>query len=78
MIALANEHLNAFVTEAAKLPQSLRAAFLPLVLTGAYLELLSRPGFDPLRQVAELSAWRKQSLLLRRAWRGWPARSSLT
>jgi phytoene synthase len=78
MIALANEHLSAFEKEASKLPQPLRPAFLPLALTGAYLGLLNRAGFDPLRQVVELSAWRRQSLLLRRAWRGWPAHSSLT
>ena len=78
MIALANEHLRAFEREASRLPQALRPAFLPLALTNAYLRLLSRPGFDPLRQVAELSAWRKQWLLLRRALRGWPVRSFLT
>jgi phytoene synthase len=78
MIELANEHLNAFEQEASELSQALRPAFLPLALTGAYLKRLSRPGFDPLRQIAELSAWRRQWLLLRRAWRGWPARSSLT
>jgi phytoene synthase len=78
MIALANEHLGAFEQEASTLPQTLRSAFLPLALTGAYLAFLSRPGFDPLRQVADLSAWRRQWLLLRRAWRGWPVRPSLT
>jgi phytoene synthase len=78
MIALANEHLDAFEREASNLPQALRLAFLPLALTGAYLKLLSRPGFDPLRQIAELSAGRRHWLLLRLAWRGWPARSSLT
>jgi len=75
MIALANEHLDAFEQEAFKLPQALRPAFLPLALTGAYLKLLSRPGFDPLRQIAELSAWRRHWLLLLRAWLGWPTRS---
>lgn len=78
MIALANEHLGAFEQEAPKQPQALRPAFLPLALTGAYLGLMSRPGFDPLRQMAELSAWRRHWLLLRRARRGWPAWSSLT
>ena len=78
MIALAHEHLDAFEQEASKLPQALRPAFLPLALTGAYLKRLSRPGLDPLRQIAELSAWRRQWLLLRRASRGWPARASLT
>jgi phytoene synthase len=78
MIALANEHLDAFEQEASKLPQALRPAFLPLALIGTYLKRLSRPGFDPLRQIAELPASRKQWLLLRRASRGWPPRSSLT
>lgn len=75
-IALAREHLRAFEREASALPQTLRPAFLPLALTGAYLRLLSRPGFDPLRQTAELSAWRRHWLLLHRAWGGWPARPS--
>jgi phytoene synthase len=78
MVALANEHLDVFEQEAFKLPQTLRPAFLPLALTRAYLKRLNRPGFEPLRQIAELSAWRRQWLLLRRASRGWPARSSLT
>lgn len=78
MVALAHEHLAAFEQEASTLPQALRPAFLPLALTRASLGLLSGPGSDPLRRIAELSGWRKQWLLLQRAWRGWPTRSSLT
>jgi 15-cis-phytoene synthase len=78
MVALANEHLDAFERDASTLPQTLRPGFLPLALTGLYLKRLSRPGLDPLRQIPELSAWRRQWLLLRRASRGWPARASLT
>jgi phytoene synthase len=71
MIALAREHLTAFETGAADLPASLRAAFLPLALTGAYLDRLENPGASPLRKVPHLSSLRRHWLLFRRATRGW-------
>jgi phytoene synthase len=72
MIALAREHLTAFETGAADLSPSLRAAFLPLALTGAYLDRLENPGASPLRKVPHLSSLRRHWLLFRRATRGWP------
>lgn len=71
MIALAREHLNAFERGAAALPASLRPAFLPLVLTRAYLGKME--GRSPLDGAARLSALRRHWLLLRRASKGWPA-----
>ncbi|MDX8434047.1 phytoene/squalene synthase family protein [Mesorhizobium abyssinicae] len=71
MIALAREHLSAFERGAAALPASLRPAFLPLVLTRAYLGKME--GRSPLDGAARLSALRRHWLLLRRASKGWPA-----
>lgn len=72
MIALAREHLAAFERGAAMLPASLRPAFLPLVLTKAYLASMSgRGAAAPLSQTARLSALKRHWLLLRRAGRGW-------
>ena len=41
MSALAREHLSAFEAGAGGLARALRPAFLPLALTGAYLDRLS-------------------------------------
>lgn len=71
VIALAREHLSAFERGAAALPASLRPAFLPLVLTRAYLGKME--GRSPLDGAARLSALRRHWLLLRRASKGWPA-----
>lgn len=71
MAALAREHLAAFERGAVHLPPSLRPAFLPLALTGAYLERMQRPGFSALTQTARLSPLRRHWLLLRRAAKGW-------
>jgi len=71
MIALAREHLGAFERDASRLPQSLRPAFLPLTLAGAYLDRMERPGFSVLKQTARLSTLRRHWLLLRRATKGW-------
>ena len=70
MIALAQEHLVAFERGAASLPISLRPAFLPLVLTKAYLAAMSGKA-SPLAGTARLSALRRHWLLLRKAGRGW-------
>jgi phytoene synthase len=71
MVALAREHLSAFEAGAAALPPSLRPAFLPLALTGAYLDHLEKPGASPLKKAVRLSALRRHWLLFRRASRGW-------
>jgi phytoene synthase len=71
MIALAREHLAAFARDAPDMPVSLRPAFLPVALSGAYLAKMQRPGNSPLQGVARISAWRRHWFLLRRATQGW-------
>jgi 15-cis-phytoene synthase len=73
MAALAAEHLAAFEARAATISQSLRPAFLPLALTGAYLAKITRPGVDPLARPADISAIRRHWLIFRRTSTGWPA-----
>lgn len=76
MIALACEHLAAFERRATGLPVSLRPAFLPLVLTRAYLARMKKPGSSPLNATARLPAWRRHWLLFSCASHGWTARSA--
>lgn len=64
MIALAREHLRAFERGAKTLSASLRPAFLPLSLTGTYLDRLER-GKDG------MSSLRQHLLMLKTASRGW-------
>ncbi|TPK38074.1 MULTISPECIES: phytoene/squalene synthase family protein [unclassified Mesorhizobium] len=71
MIALAREHLSAFEKGASDLPASLRPAFLPLVLSRAYLTKMERG--PPLNGTVRLSTMRRHWLMLRRAMVGWPA-----
>ncbi|TGP50568.1 phytoene/squalene synthase family protein [bacterium M00.F.Ca.ET.230.01.1.1] len=71
MMALAQEHLNAFEKGAAALPVSLRPAFLPLALTRANLDKMEAAGRSPLNATATLSILRRHWLLLRHAMRGW-------
>jgi phytoene synthase len=71
MIALAREHLTAFESGAPSLPASLRPAFLPLALTGAYLDRLEKLGPSALTQTPRLPLWRRHWLIFRRATRGW-------
>jgi phytoene synthase len=74
MIALAREHLAAFETGAPALPPSLRAAFLPLALTSAYLDRLEKAGASSLRKGPRLSGLHRHWLLFRRATQGWGGR----
>lgn len=71
LLALAREHFSAFEAGAAALPSSLRPAFLPLALSGAYLDRMESAGVSPLRETVRLSALRRHWLLFRRATRGW-------
>jgi phytoene synthase len=71
MIALAREHLAAFEEGARELPAAVRPAFLPLALSGAYLERMERRGSSPLRATARIADWRRHWLLFSRATRGW-------
>ena len=71
MIALGREHLSAFERGAARLPASLRPAFLPLALTGAQLAKMQGRERDVLRANVDIGAWRKHWLMFRRATAGW-------
>lgn len=71
MIALARDHLSAFVAGARALPETLRPAFLPMALVPAYLEALSRKPKQALAHTANIPAWKWHWLLLRTASRGW-------
>lgn len=71
MVALAREHLAAFKAGAAELPETLRPAYLPLALTGAYLKRIDAQPARTLRQIAEIPGWQRHWLLLRCAMRGW-------
>ncbi len=71
MIALAREHLAAFERGAKTLPVSLRPAFLPLAPVGAQLAKMQGRERDVLAASVDISAWRKQWLMFRRASKGW-------
>jgi phytoene synthase len=58
-------HLGRVRQAAGDVPSACVAAFLPLVLVEPFLKRLEAPGFDPLREVAELSQLRRQWLLWR-------------
>jgi phytoene synthase len=71
MIALAREHLAAFSRGAPSLPPSLRPAFLPLALTGAYLDRIEKLGPAALSKTPRLPLWLRHWRMFRRATRGW-------
>lgn len=70
MAALARQHLAAFECQASGLPETLRPAFLPLALTGAYLDMIEKDPASILKRTIELPVWRRHWLMLRRALRG--------
>jgi phytoene synthase len=70
-IALANDHLAAFLKNAPDLPPSLRPAFLPLALVPAYLSKLSRDPAAALKVSARISELRRHWIMLRAASGGW-------
>lgn len=71
MLALAREHLAAFESGAGPLPASLRPAFLPAALTGAYLDRVEGREGAALASARDISEIRKHWLLFRHALRGW-------
>jgi phytoene synthase len=71
MIALACEHLAKFEEGARRLPPSLRPAYLPAALTGAYLSVLSGASADPFKRIHGLSPLRRYLVMARRAFLGW-------
>ncbi|MCK7611496.1 phytoene/squalene synthase family protein [Roseibium sediminicola] len=58
-------HLGRVRQVAADVPAACDAAFLPLILVEPFLKKLEAPGFDPLKQTAEISQLRRQWLLWR-------------
>jgi phytoene synthase len=71
MVALAREHLAVFSKGAPSLPPSLRPAFLPLALTGAYLDRIERLGAAALVRTPRLPLWQRHWLIFRHAMKGW-------
>jgi phytoene synthase len=74
MAALARHHLSAFAQHATRLPESVRAAFLPLAPVPAYLARIEKSPAAALRRPVEIGNLRRQWLALRRAMRGWRGR----
>ena len=62
-------HLGRVRQAAATVPPACENAFLPLVLVEPFLKKLEAPGFDPLKQVAEISQLRRQWILWRASGR---------
>lgn len=71
MVALAREHFSEFRKQASSLPVSLRPAFLPLAMTGAYLDRIERLGAVATTTTPRIPLWRRHWLIFRRASRGW-------
>ena len=71
MIALAHEHLAAFEKDAVALPVSLRPAYLPLAVSGAFLAKMAGSRQALMKGGLKLSLARRHWLLWRRAMRGW-------
>jgi phytoene synthase len=63
-------HLTAVSSWIAGISGAYRAAFLPVALCEPYLRKMERPGFDPLRMIADLSPLRRHWILWRAARRG--------
>lgn len=73
MIALAGDHLAAFRRSGAELPPSLRPAYLPAALSGAYLKRISAAGAGAFKSSPDIPGIVRHWLLFRRATRGFPA-----
>lgn len=69
MIALGRHHWSAFDGRAGALPATVRAAFLPAMLTPAYLKAIERAGPAALTRPADVAGWRRQWLMFRAASR---------
>lgn len=67
--AIARRRAGEALALIATVPAATRPAFLPLALVEPELAAMERPGFDPLRDTARLSAWRRQWILGRTARR---------
>lgn len=67
--AKAREHYKELDRLLPSLPRQAQPAFLPLVLTDAYLERMERRGYDPFRTPIEISQIKRQWKLWRAARR---------
>lgn len=70
-VALGSEHVAAFRASAARLPEALRPAFLPVALAPDYLKLVAGQGGDALERSADLAAWKRHWRLFRAAGGHW-------
>ncbi len=68
--AIARERLAEARRAAATADPALLPAFLPAAMVETYLDRMERPGFDPLRETAEVSPLRRQWTLWRAARKG--------
>lgn len=71
MVALGRQHLAAFLDRAGKLPDRLRPAYLPLSVTGRWLDAIERAGAAVFDHSIEIGPVRKRFAMLHRALRGW-------
>lgn len=71
MVELGRDHVGRFEAEARGLPASLRPAFLPASLAGAYLDRVAASPVAALERPADISVMRRHWLMLRHASRGW-------
>lgn len=70
-IELGREHEAHFIQAAHDMPATLRPAFLPASLAGAYFKSASKAGPRILNETPEISPLRRHWTLLSRASRGW-------
>lgn len=68
--ALARARLDEARRVASSVDPALLPAFLPAAMVETYLNRMERPGFDPLRELADVSPLRRQWTLWRAARRG--------
>jgi phytoene synthase len=68
--ALARARLGEARRVASSVDPALLPAFLPAAMVDTYLDRMERPGFDPLRELADVSPLRRQWTLWRAARKG--------
>lgn len=71
MVALGSAHVAQFQDAARGMPTTLRPAYLPASLSGAYLKRIGGRPREALNAPAEISVLRRYFTLLRGAMRGW-------
>ena len=71
LIELGREHEAHFIMQARAMPATLRPAFLPAALAGAYFKSAAKAGARIFSESPDISALRRHWTLLSRAMRGW-------